>query len=332
MATQLKTFTEFLADSGTDVALTQLLDKVTQASIAIADHLRIGAIKGILGSAGIDNVQGEVQKKLDIIANDEFVKFCSQTNSVAALVSEEVEEIYWLKDNPQPDDLIIYFDPLDGSSNVDVNLSVGSIFSISKIGDNFDASNELSILHAGNKQICAGYTVYGPSTSLVVTLGNGVNGFTYDTSSNDFLLTHENMTVPTETGEYAINTSYHQFWDTPIRRYVDECVAGINGPRGKKYNMRWTASMVADVHRILVRGGVFMYPKDANNQKAGGKLRLMYEANPMSFLIEQAGGAASNGYERIMDVVPNSPHQRVAVLLGSKSEIEVLNQYHKQSS
>lgn len=331
MSKQSVSFNEFLSVNKTDGSLVQLLEKITLACATIADHLRVGAINDILGSAGSDNVQGEVQKKLDIIANDEFIKYCSKVENVAALISEEVEEIYWLKDDPQPDDLIIYFDPLDGSSNLEVNLSVGSIFSISKIGDGFEKSNELSILHAGNKQICAGYSVYGPSTSLVVTLGNGVNGFTYDVSSKQFILSHENMSVPEETGEYAINSSYHQFWDTPIRRYVDECVAGVKGPRGKKYNMRWTASMVADVHRILVRGGVFMYPKDANNQKAGGKLRLMYEANPMAFLIEQAGGAASTGYERIMDVTPTSPHQRVAVLLGSKAEIEVLNQYHKDA-
>lgn len=332
MPKQLVSFNEYLVTNKIDASLAQLLEQITLASIAISDHLKVGAINDILGSAGSDNVQGEVQKKLDIISNDEFVKYLSKVENVAALISEEVEEIYWLKDEPQPEDLIVYFDPLDGSSNLEVNLSVGSIFSISKIGENFDKSNELSILHAGNKQICAGYTVYGPSTSLVVTTGKGVDGFTYDEKSKQFILSYKQMKVPQETGEYAINTSYYQFWDTPIKRYVDECVAGENGPRGKKYNMRWTASMVADVHRILVRGGVFMYPKDANNQKAGGKLRLMYEANPMSFLIEQAGGAASTGYERIMDVTPTSPHQRVAVLLGSKAEIVVLNQYHKDTN
>ncbi|MFK7902748.1 MAG: class 1 fructose-bisphosphatase [Nitratireductor sp.] len=332
MSQSQKTFSSILIEQNTSHALFELLEAITNASLQIADLLKVGAVEDVLGSAESDNVQGEVQKKLDIISNDIFVEHCSKLKGVAALVSEEVEDVYWLKKNPSPQDLIVYFDPLDGSSNVDVNLSVGSIFSITKVGNAYNEKDQNSILHKGTNQICAGYVVYGPSTSLVLTLGKGVNGYTYDPKSNGFVLTHENMRVPNETNEYAINTSRYQYWHAPIKRYIDECVEGEKGARDKKFNMRWTASMVADVHRILVRGGIFMYPMDTANAKTGGKLRLMYEANPMSFLIEQAGGAASTGFQRILEVEPNSPHQRVSVLLGSKTEIDLIDEYHNVAS
>ncbi len=314
-----------------DKDLIFLLEDIATSCRIISNHVRSGAFVGNLGSAGSTNIQGETQKQMDVLANEEFVRHCSNCGRVAALVSEEVDEVYWLKANPEPGDYLVYFDPLDGSSNLELNLSVGSIFSVVQIAHAIDASDDKSVLRAGHEQVCAGYSVYGPSTSLVVTTGNGVNGFTHQQGTGEFRLTHPDMRIPEETSEFAINASRYKLWDAPIQRYFDECIAGQDGPRGKTFNMRWVASMVADVHRILTRGGVFLYPCDDGNRADGGKLRLMYEANPMGMIIEQAGGAASTGTERIMDVNPTSHHQRVAVLLGSKSEIARLERYHADS-
>ncbi|GGE62225.1 class 1 fructose-bisphosphatase [Actibacterium pelagium] len=329
------TFREFLlserANEGLDKDLIFLLEDIATSCRIISHQIRGGAFAGRLGATQSTNVQGETQKQLDVIANDVFVRHCSNCKRVAALVSEEVDEVYWLKDKPEAGDYLVYFDPLDGSSNLDVNLSVGSIFSISQLPTAIDATDDRSVLRAGAEQISAGYSVYGPSTALVVTTGNGVNGFTHQQGTGEFRLTFPDMTIPEATGEFAINASRYTLWEPPIRRYFDECIQGKKGPRGKTFNMRWTASMVAEVHRILTRGGVFMYPKDAGNADMGGKLRLMYEANPMALVVEQAGGAASTGQERILDVQPTSHHQRVSVILGSKEEVEVLDQYHAQA-
>jgi fructose-1,6-bisphosphatase I len=330
MTDQAMTFGQFLQNDGLDHDLTFLLEDIATACRVIADHVRRGALTGNLGSTSSTNIQGETQKQLDVIANDEFVKHCSTNSRIAALVSEEVDEVYWLKSQPAAGDYLVYFDPLDGSSNLNVNLSVGTIFSIIRIDAPIDPTDEASVLIAGSKQICAGYSVYGPSTSLVLTTGNGVNGFTHDLSTDEFILSHMAMTIPAQTDEFAINASRYRHWDTPIRRYIDECLAGPDGPRAKSFNMRWAASMVADIHRILVRGGVFLYPADADNRAKGGKLRLMYEANPMGMIVEQAGGGASTGAGRILDVTPTSHHQRVPVLLGSKAEIDLLDSYHAE--
>jgi fructose-1,6-bisphosphatase I len=178
--------------------------------------------------------------------------------------------------------------------------------------------------------VAAGYTVYGPQTMLVLTFGNGVNGFTLDREHGSFVLTHPNMKVPESTKEFAINMSNQRHWEAPVQRYVNELLAGTTGPRGKDFNMRWVASMVAEVHRIITRGGIFMYPKDARDPSKPGKLRLMYEGNPMAFIIEQAGGAATNGHQRILEVQPTALHERVAVFLGSKEEVETVTRYHQQ--
>ena len=220
------------------------------------------------------------------------------------------------------------FDPLDGSSNIDVNISVGTIFSITKCPEGIENPTKEDFLIPGTEQICAGYALYGPSTMLVLTTGNGVNGFTLDRNIGEFILTHPNMTIPEDTREFAINSSNQRFWEAPVKKYVDECMQGTEGPRGENFNMRWVASMVAEVHRILVRGGIFMYPKDTKDPTKAGKLRIMYEANPMSMIVEQAGGVSHTGYERIMEIKPNDIHQRVPVILGSKNEVERVIGYH----
>jgi fructose-1,6-bisphosphatase I len=285
---------------------------------------------GNLGAAGSENVQGEEQKKLDVLANDIILHLNSLGGNYAGMASEEVDEILPVKGRESGKYLLL-FDPLDGSSNIDVNISVGTIFSILKAPDSVAEPTEADFLQPGTRQVCAGYALYGSSTMLVLTTGNGVQGFTLDQNIGEFVLTHPDIRIPEDTKEYAINASRARHWEQPVARYVAECNLGKEGPRGKDFNMRWVASMVAEVHRILCRGGVFLYPVDAENRKKGGKLRLMYEANPMSFIVEQAGGKATTGRERIMDIQPSQLHQRVAVILGSKNEVEVLERYHAES-
>lgn len=328
------TFRQFLLQDhqtgGIEKDLLFLLEDIATACRVISDQVRRGPFSDNLGATDQTNVQGETQKTLDVIANDEFLRHCANGNRVAALVSEEVDHVYWLKSDPQPGDYLVYFDPLDGSSNLDVNLSVGSIFSIVQAKVALDATDDASVHQAGTEQICAGYAIYGPSTSLVVTTGQGVNGFTHEPGTGECRLTFPDMTIPAKTKEFAINASRYALWDAPIRQYFDDCVAGKDGPRGQSFNMRWTASMVADVHRILTRGGVFLYPADHGNRADGGKLRLMYEANPMAMLVEQAGGAASDGTRRIMEIPPVGHHQRVPVILGSADEVAVIEGYHNK--
>ncbi len=317
------TLRRYLTKGALDPNLIFLLEDIASSCRVIANLVRNGAFEGNLGSADATNIQGETQKTLDILANDEFERICANSPRLAALVSEEVEDVTWLKE-PESGDYLLYFDPLDGSSNLDVNLSVGSIFSVMQV----QSDGDRNVLHDGYRQVCAGYALYGPSTMFVLTVGGGVAGFTCQHGTGDFQLTHADMKVPDETSEFAINTSRYKYWDKPIRRYVDECVAGEDGIRGRPFNMRWTASMVAEIHRILTRGGVFLYPADSNNRDAGGKLRLLYEANPMAMIVERAGGAASTGHAPILGIQPTGPHQRVPVILGSKSEVERLDDYH----
>jgi fructose-1,6-bisphosphatase I len=283
---------------------------------------------GNLGLAGARNVQGEEQKTLDVLANDIFLHMNALGGAYAAMASEELEDIHAVTGAAGKH--LLLFDPLDGSSNIDVNISVGSIFSILRLPDGADTVSERGFLQKGLTQVAAGYALYGSSTMLVLSTGNGVNGFTYDQAVGLFLLTHPNMCIPADSGEFAINAARARFWEPPVRRYVEECQAGRQGPRGKDFNMRWVAAMVAEVHRILCRGGVFLYPVDSENASSGGKLRLMYEANPMAFLVEQAGGAAIDGRRRILDIAPSALHQRTGVILGSKNEVERLAQYYRE--
>lgn len=314
---------------GTNADFTGLLNDVLSACKQIAHAVNKGQLIGVLGSAGSENVQGETQKKLDVITNDIFMQSTEWSGNLAAMASEEMDEIYPIPAQYPRGKYLLTFDPLDGSSNIDVNISVGTIFSILRCPEGVTNPTEKDFLQPGTQQVCAGYALYGPSTMLVITTGNGVNGFTLDRDVGEFLLTHPNMTIPADTAEFAINMSNRRYWEEPVQRYVEECVKGKDGGREKNFNMRWVASMVAEVHRILTRGGIFMYPFDTKNPSKPGKLRLMYEANPMSFIVEQAGGASSTGRQRIMEVQPTELHQRVPVILGSKNEVERVVGYHK---
>jgi fructose-1,6-bisphosphatase I len=305
-----------------------LLEVVARSCKGISLSVTKGALGDILGATESENIQGEVQKKLDIIANEVLIEANEWGGHLAAMASEEMDSIHVIPNRYPQGEYLLLFDPLDGSSNIDVNVSIGTIFSVLKKPTNSPAVTEADFLQAGNQQVAAGYCVYGPQTTLVLTVGNGVAMFTLDREQGSFVLTHENVKVPEDTQEFAINMSNMRHWDTPVKRYVDECLAGTEGPREKNFNMRWIASMVADVHRILTRGGVFMYPWDKREPNKPGKLRLMYEANPMSWLIEQAGGAATNGKQRILDIKPDALHQRVSVILGSKNEVDRVTEYH----
>ena len=305
-----------------------LLEVVARACKSISQAVNKGHLGGVLGVAHTENVQGEVQKQLDIIANEVLIEANEWGGHLAAMASEEMEGIYVVPNRYPQGEYLLLFDPLDGSSNIDVNVSIGTIFSVLKKPEGGTGVSELDFLQPGVQQVAAGYCVYGPQTTLVLTVGDGVAMFTLDREQGSFVLTKENVKIPADTKEFAINMSNMRHWDTPVKRYVDECLAGKEGPRGKDFNMRWIASMVADVHRIMTRGGIFMYPWDKREPEKPGKLRLMYEANPMSWLIEQAGGAATNGRERILDIHPTKLHERVSVILGSKNEVERVTSYH----
>jgi len=311
--------------------LTGLLLEVLSACKKIAFLTGRGQLApDSVGAAQSENVQGEQQKKLDILSNELFVESTQWCGYLAGLASEEMDHSLPVPDIYPRGRYLITFDPLDGSSNIDINVSVGTIFSILELPEGVDVPEDKDFLQAGAKQVCAGYCLYGTSTMLVLTTGRGVNGFTLDPGTGDFYLTMPDIKIPEQTNEYSINQSYSRHWEAPVKRYVDECLAGETGPLGKNYNMRWVASMVADVHRLLCRGGIFMYPMDARLAVSGqtGKLRLLYEANPMSFIVEQAGGLASTGRERIMDIDPSELHQRVPVIMGSKEEVERVIGYH----
>ena len=309
-----------------------LVEVVAKACTAIAIAVNKGGLADVLGSAGSDNVQGEVQKKLDVISNDILLEANEWGGHLAAMASEEMEHPHPIPHRYPKGEYLLLFDPLDGSSNIDVNVSIGTIFSVLRCPAGTApeaAASEAAFLQKGREQVCAGYAVYGPTTLLVLTLGQGVHLFTLDRESGTFYLTQENLRIPEATQEYAINASNARHWEAPVKRYIDELQAGKEGPRGKDFNMRWVGSMVADVHRILSRGGVFLYPRDTKEPGKAGKLRLMYEANPMALLVEQAGGAATNGRETILDIQPDTLHQRVAVILGSREEVERVTRYHQ---
>lgn len=309
-----------------------LIEVVSRACQAISIAIGKGGLGGVLGEAGSDNVQGEAQKKLDVLSNEILLEANEWGGHLAAMASEEMDLPHLVPNRFPKGEYLLTFDPLDGSSNIDVNVSIGTIFSVLKCPEGADLSTaeaaEQAFLQPGTAQVAAGYAVYGPTTLLVLSVGDGVAVFTLDREQGQFVLTQENVQIPADTKEFAINMSNQRFWEPPVQRYVDEMIAGKTGPLGKDYNMRWVASMVADVHRIMTRGGIFMYPIDAKMQGQGGKLRLMYEANPMAFLIEQAGGSATTGRQRILDILPDGLHQRVPVILGSKNEVERVAGYH----
>jgi len=314
-----------LEQAQVDPQLVSLIDSVTTTCKNIAERLRGGALSGLYGSAEQENVQGEVQKKLDVISNDLLKQVLLANRCVAGIASEEEDDA--IAGNPEGQYLVT-FDPLDGSSNIDINVTVGTIFSVLAAPADGNPVTTETFLQAGRKQIAAGYVLYGPSVILALTMGHGVAMYNLG-ADGDFYQTEDQIQIPTSTEEFAINMSNQRFWQPPMQQYVSDLLLGEEGPIGKRFNMRWIASMVAEVHRILTRGGVFMYPYDSRDPSKAGKLRLMYEGNPMSFLIEQAGGASSNTQQPIMDVEPNHIHQRVPVILGSTEEVERVNRYHQ---
>lgn len=312
---------------------TGLLNDITIACKGISNLVNRGDLAGVLGVTDTQNTMGDVQKKMDLIANDIFIDALQNNGHCAGMASEEMDDVLTIPDDKPRGHYLVTFDPLDGSSNMDINMDVGAIFSVLKAPEGKINPTAEDFSRAGVEQVAAGYCLYGPSTMMVLTTGNGVNGFTLCSSVGEFILTHPDMTIPEETSEFAINASNQRFWEKPVQDYIADCTQGEEGKLGKRYNMRWVAAMVGEIHRILCRGGVFLYPIDERNREAGGKLRLLYEGNPMAMIVEQAGGAAYTGYERILEVKPNGdPHQRVPVIMGSKNEVEKIMAYHKNAS
>ena len=316
-----------------------LILDVALACKAIARAVAMGELGGLYGEhaaevGGAINVQGETQKKLDVLSNELFIRMNEWGGHLAGMASEEMTDPYQIPANHPRGKYMLVFDPLDGSSNIDVNVSVGSIFSVLRAPqDAIDSGRDLTekdFLQTGATQVAAGYALYGPTTMLVLTVGNGVAAFTLDPNLGEFMLTHSALKVPEDTQEFAINASNSRFWEPPIKRYVDECLAGKSGPRAKDFNMRWIASMVAEAHRILMRGGVFMYPRDTKDPSKAGRLRLLYEANPIGMVMEQAGGRASTGEKPVLDVSPTSLHQRIGLVFGSRNEVERIERYHSE--
>ncbi|MDP2451954.1 class 1 fructose-bisphosphatase [Polaromonas sp.] len=316
-----------------------LILDVALACKGIARAVAFGELGGVMGNhaaaqGGSVNVQGETQKKLDVLSNDVFIRRTEWAGNLAGMASEEMDLPYQIPVQYPRGKYLLVFDPLDGSSNIDVNVSVGSIFSVlrapQEVEDTGRDVTEADFLQPGASQVAAGYALYGPTTMLVLTVGDGVNGFTLDPNLGEFMLTHPKMQIPADTQEFAINASNSRFWEAPVKRYVDECLAGKTGPRAKDFNMRWIASMVAEAHRILMRGGVFLYPRDTKDASRPGRLRLLYEANPIGMLMEQAGGRASTGHQPMLGVKPGSLHQRIGLVFGSRSEVERIERYHAE--
>ncbi|HEX7328303.1 MAG TPA: class 1 fructose-bisphosphatase [Casimicrobiaceae bacterium] len=312
--------------------LNALILDIALACKAISRVVARGALDGVLGASGSTNVQGETQKKLDVVANDLFLRCNEWGGHLAGMVSEELEDPYPIPRRYPKGRYLLAFDPLDGSSNTDVNVSVGSIFSITRAREPETDAVATDFLQPGREQVCAGYAIYGPSTMLVLTLGHGAHAFTLDPMLGEFILTHPHLRIPAATAEFAINASNSRFWEPAVKRYVDECIAGRTGTRDKDFNMRWIASLIAETHRILMRGGVFLYPRDTREAGKPGRLRLLYEANPIAFIVEQAGGRASTGRAPVLDVVPEHVHQRIGFIFGSGDEVERIERYHRDSN
>lgn len=334
-AVTLQAFLTRMVDGGAlPASLAELVIAVSDGCASIAKAVEHGPLSTADAYLGEANVHGETQKQLDVVSNDIMVRAVERVPCLAGWVSEEIEDAQWSKNAPDPGSptYLLLFDPLDGSSNLEVNSMVGSIFSVLTLPQGGPRDDPRHFLQPGTRQVCAGYALYGATTMFVVTTGNGVDGFSYDEGAGAFVLTHPQLRIPLDYNEFAINMSNQRFWETPVKRYVRECVEGASGVRAANFNMRWIASMVAEVHRILIRGGVFLYPRDSRNPQLAGRLRLMYEANPMSFIVEQAGGGSTTGTQRMLEVEPAQIHQRVPVILGSKQEVERIAHYHAKQS
>lgn len=327
MFINVTTLTDYLEEQGAQGAIKSIIHTITHTGEQISDLLRRGALADILGDAGNENVQGEEQKKLDVIANDLLLNALSANTHCAGVASEELDHATCA--NPDGE-LLVLFDPLDGSSNIDINMAVGTIFSILPYHNQGQKACDDDFLQKGTNQLAAGYLLYGTSTMLVLTLGDGVAMFGFDPALRQFVLVNDKVNIAADTKEYAINASNYRYWLPPMQRYIDECNQGEIGVRGKEFNMRWIAAMVGDVHRILIRGGLFAYPFDTKFANKAGKLRLMYEANPMSMIVEQAGGASTDAVNRILDITPTNIHQRVPVVLGAKNEVDYIKKLHEE--
>jgi fructose-1,6-bisphosphatase I / sedoheptulose-1,7-bisphosphatase len=337
MLSERLTLTQFLTEDrrrrpGSSEEVDALIVDVALACKAISKRIASGALAGVLGSAGATNVQGEQQQKLDVLANEIFLRTTEWGGLLAGMASEELEAPYQIPARHPRGNCLLVFDPLDGSSNIDVNVSVGSIFSILHAPVTGPDVQVDDFLQPGTEQVAGGYAIYGPSTLLVLTVGTGVHAFTLDPDLGEFFLTRQDIKVPEATAEFAVNTSNRRFWEPAVQRYIEECLAGTTGPREKDFNMRWVASLVAETHRILTRGGVFLYPRDSKDPAQEGRLRLLYEANPIAFLIEQAGGRATTGRERVLEVEPSQLHQRIGFVFGSREEVERIERYHAESA
>jgi fructose-1,6-bisphosphatase I len=336
---QRKSLTQFLVEQQRREAalpgqLRLLVEIVARACKAISISVNKGALGGMLGDLGTENIQGEVQKKLDVIANERLLEANEWGGHLAAMASEEMEAIHLIPNRYPKGEYLLLFDPIDGSSNVDVNLTVGTIFSVLKApGDAAGRTmTEADFMQSGRRQVAAGYAIFGPQTLLVLSVGTGVYEFALDRDMGSWAMIQERIRIPSGNREFAINMSNQRHWAPPVQRYVADCLAGSTGPRGADFNMRWTGSMVADIHRILRRGGIFLYPWDRRMPSRAGKLRLMYEANPMGFIIEQAGGKAFDGTHRILDIEPEALHQRVGVAMGDRAEVDLFVRYHNEAA
>lgn len=307
-----------------------LIGDIVRSCKVVSQYLSRGHLAGLQGVAFTPGSPGEAQKNPSELFNQTFIQHCAWGGHLAAMSSCCMDDIYRVASHSQRGKYLLIFDPLDGASNIDVNNMVGSVFSVFRCPDNSQEPSATDFLQPGTSQLAAGYALYGPSTMLVLTVGSGTHGFTLDREIGEFLLTHQNIQIPVETSNFAINASNERFWEPPIRRYVDECLEGQTGIRGRDFNMRWAATMVADIHRLLMRGGVFLYPCDSKDLSDPGRLTLLHKVNPMAMIIEQAGGMASTGYKRIADVIPENLHGHVPAILGSRDEIERINRYHTE--
>ncbi|MEP6779685.1 MAG: class 1 fructose-bisphosphatase [Gemmatimonadaceae bacterium] len=312
--------------------LNSLITSLSLACKAVSRKVAFGNLAGELGAVNSRNAQDEAQKALDVLANDLFLRATEWNGVAAGMVSEELEHVYVLPSQFPRGKYLLMFDPLDGSSNIDTNVSVGSIFSIVRAVTPETDPAVADFLQLGTQQVCAGYAIYGPATMLVLTFGRGTHAFTLEPLLGEWVLSHPNLRIPEYSREFAINASNSRFWEPAVKRYVDECLAGQTGPRASDFNMRWIASLVAETHRILMRGGVFLYPRDSKDPTKTGRLRLLYEANPIAFLVEQAGGLASTGRRRLLEIQPESIHQRIGFVFGSSEEVARIERYHNAES
>lgn len=319
-----QTLVAILRHDGANEELIAVIDTLVQATMKIAMYVNQGALAGILGSTQDENIQGETQKKLDVISNQLLKDALLSNEHVRAIASEEEDDVVTGKDDGA---YIVAFDPLDGSSNIDVNGQIGTIFTVYPALRGLASNSQLQFQQQGIRQVCAGYVLYGASTLLVITAGGPTRCFTLDSKNQDFLLTNSTLEIPQETQEFSVNMANQRFWQPTFKHYISDLLDGDIGTRKKRFNMRWNASMVGDMHRVLIRGGIFMYPSDSRDAKQPAKLRLLYEANPISLLVEKAGGKAFNESQRILDIQPHALHQRIAVIMGSANEVDTCLSY-----